>query len=85
MVEVSLGSSWPKDPPSCEASGFPEPVGPEIPKNRKNVFDKYFLCTRNIVLPKISLSNLTFFKKDLFSRATEWKTYALLLLILWGI
>ena len=38
MLDVSLGSSWPKDPPSCEASGFPEPVGPEIPKNRKNVF-----------------------------------------------
>ena len=68
MFEVSLGSSWPKDPPRCEASGFPEPAGPEIPKNRKNVFDKYFLHPRNIVLSK----NL--FQICNISRATEWKT-----------
>ena len=37
-IEVALDSSWPKDLPSCEAPGFPEPAGPEIRKNRKNVF-----------------------------------------------
>ena len=50
MIEVALDSSWYKDSPSMEAPGFPEPVGPEIPKNRKNVFDKYFLRPKNIVL-----------------------------------
>ena len=48
MLEVSLVSSWPKDSPRMEASGFPEPVGPEIRKNRKNVFDKYFLCPKKL-------------------------------------
>ena len=46
MVEVSLGSSLPKDPPRCEASGFLEPADQEIRKNRKNVFDEYFLCPK---------------------------------------
>ena len=45
MFEVSLDSSWPKDSPSCEAPGFPEPASPEI---RKNVFDKYFLCPKKL-------------------------------------
>ena len=45
MLEVSLVSSWPKDSPRMEASGFPEPVGPEI---RKNVFNKYFLCPKKL-------------------------------------
>ena len=44
-LEVSLCSSWPKDSPRMEASGFPEPVCPEI---RKNVFDKYFLCSKKL-------------------------------------
>ena len=35
MLEVSLGSSWPKDLPRMEAPSFLEPVGPEIPKNRE--------------------------------------------------
>ena len=42
-IEVSLDSSWPKDSPWMEASGFPEPVGPEIGKKRKNIFDIHFL------------------------------------------
>ena len=46
MFEVSLGSSWPKDLPRMEAFGFPEPADPQIRKNRKNVFDKYFLCPK---------------------------------------
>ena len=49
MFEVSLDSSWPKDSPSCEAPGFPEPAGPEIRKNRKNVFNKYFLHPKKLV------------------------------------
>ena len=53
MFEVSLDSSWPKDSPSCEAPGFPEPAGPEIRKNRKNVFDKYFLHPKNLVQQKV--------------------------------
>jgi len=48
MLEVSLGSSWPKDSPRMEASGFPEPAGPEIRKNQKKVFDKYFLCPKKL-------------------------------------
>ena len=55
MLEVSLGSSWPKDPPRYEASGFPEPGGPEISKNWKNLFDKYFLHPKNVVIEKILL------------------------------
>ena len=49
-IEVLLDSSWSMDLPSMEAPGFPGPAGPEIRKNRKNVFDKYFLCPKNIVL-----------------------------------
>ena len=49
MLEVSLGSSWSKDSPRLEAPGFLEPVGPEIRKNRKNVFNKYFLHPKNLV------------------------------------
>ena len=36
MLEVSLDASWPKDLPRMEASGFPEPVGPEIGKTEKS-------------------------------------------------
>ena len=50
MFEVSLDSSWPKDSPSCEAPGFPEPASPEIRKNR---FDKYFLHPKNLVQQKV--------------------------------
>ena len=50
MFEVSLDSSWPKDSPSCEAPGFPELADPEIGKNRKNVFHKHFLRSKNIAL-----------------------------------
>ena len=62
MLEVSLGSSWPKDSPRMEASGFPEPRGPEIPKNRKNVFNKYFLHSKKITLSKF---------------LTQWRKYVL--------
>ena len=55
MFEVALDSSWSKDSAWMEASGFPEPVGPEIEKkNRKNVFNKYFLCPPKIVLQELS-------------------------------
>ena len=46
-LEVSLGSSWSEDSPRMEAPGFPDTVGPGI---RKNVYDKYFLCPKNIAL-----------------------------------
>ena len=50
MFEVSLNSSWPKDSPRMDRSGFPEPAGPEIRKNRKNVFNLYFLHPKKIVI-----------------------------------
>ena len=43
-IEVSLDSSWPKDSPRMEASGFPEPVGPEIGKNEKT----FLICTSSV-------------------------------------
>ena len=62
MIEVSLGSSWPKDSLRMEALGFPDPVGPEIGKNQKNIFDKYFLRQKNIVLWKKSFLNYEIFQ-----------------------
>ena len=54
MIEVSLGYSWPMDSPRMEASGFPEPVGPEIQKKWKNIFDKYLLHPKKKVLQELS-------------------------------
>ena len=52
-IEVALDSSWYKDSPSMEAPGFPEPAGAEIWKNKKNVFNKYFLHPKNLVQQKV--------------------------------
>ena len=38
IFEVSLNSSWPKDSPRMDRSGFPEPAGLKIRKNQIKVF-----------------------------------------------
>ena len=66
MIEVSLGYSWSMDSPRMEASGFPEPVGLEIQKKRKNIFDKYLLHPRKIVLQELSGNQYHIIKFELF-------------------
>ena len=67
MFKVSLDFSWSKDSPSCEAPGFPEPADPEIQKNRKNVFNEYFLRPKKYSSLKNKLfKTLQYFKKDLY-------------------
>ena len=50
MLEVSLGSSWPKDSLRMDRSGVPEPAGPEI---LNNFFELYFLHPKNLVQQKV--------------------------------
>ena len=58
MLKVSLDSSWLKDSARMEAPCFPEPDGAEIRKNRKTVFDTYFLCPNNLVQQKVVLHRM---------------------------
>ena len=70
MIEVSLGSSWPKDSLRMEASGFPEPVGPEIQKNGKTFLTSTSSIQRKKFYKSCQALNTT--KQNFNYSITKW-------------
>ena len=50
IIQVSADRSQPQDEHLICTFWVPEPAGPEIRKNRENVFDMYFLHPKKIVI-----------------------------------